>query len=247
MPQDDTRPLVISLTRACLGRGVITIPFQRRTEFTIGPFTATDANGQALELTVHEDASLSGLRPLFTNQDLQPNDELVLTRSADGMYTLMLEKKPRYARKSPPPALVTPRAKPKERVAPQPQRMSVVDLLSQQPLEHGIPQGRVSFPRDEPPIPTTALKVTPGTELPSITYMRAPAQAMPVTPRHEARERHVLPPDGEEEVSEDEFTPEPAWHQAFTSFMARVREFLNPDQVHSGPDDVAAKETGKPK
>ena len=217
LPQDDTRPLVISLTRACIGRGIITIPFQRRTEFIIGTFAATDTHGRTFELTIHEDASLSGLRPLFTNQDLQPNDELVLTRSIDGTYTVLLDKKPRYARKSPPAPTAPPRPKPKERVTPQVQRTSNVDPLGQQPPERGAPQRRVTFPLNELPVPTAALNVTPGTELPSVTYRQTPAQGIPVTARPEPPKRYAPASDEQEDAYEDDFMPEPAWRQAFMS------------------------------
>lgn len=241
MPQEDARPLVISLTRACIARGVVTIPFQRRPEFMIGALSAVDGHGQVLTLTVHEDATISGLRPLFTKQDLQPNDDLVLTRNADGTYALMLSKKPRFARKSPPAPDTPAKPKPKAQVAPQPQRLSVTELLHQQTPERGVPQRRVMFPRDEPTGPTAEQNNTPAPEVPPITYTQAPAQVAPMPARHAVRERVVLPADWQEEKDEDAFAPEPAWRQAFNTFADRVWEFLNPDQVHKEQKNTTRK------
>jgi hypothetical protein len=238
MLQEDAKPLVINLTRACLARGVITIPFQRRTEFDIGTFAAVDAHGGLFQLTVHEDATISGLLPLFTNQDLQPNDDLVLSRNADDMFMVIISKKPRLARKAPPPA---PRPKPK--AAPEAQRKAVTDLLGQESV-YGAPQGRVVFPHDEHHVSPSERKTTLAPEVPWVKYTQVPAQVTTTLRQHE-RERVVEAPGHQEELLPDAFAPEPAWRLVFSRVTARIRTLLNPDKVHHDREDTTEEDSGE--
>lgn len=242
--------MVINLTRACLMRGVVTIPYQRRTEFRVGTFTAVDAHNGLFQLTVNEDATISGLQPFFASQDLQPNDDLVLSRNDDDMFMLMVRKKPRFARKpSPPAAKPELRPKRKEKAEPSEENPESKNPAVQEPSPR-IPQGHVLFPnnepvlkRDEPAVPPAEQQTTPPPESPPVTKEQNPPLLTPDVVRS-IRTRDTRPAGWNAGADEEDdlLEPEPGWRQAFGAFTGRVQRLFGSRSARKEPEERAEKD-----
>lgn len=97
--KDHEQRFAIGVTRVCLSSGTLQIPFAMRGVLEPGTYLAHDTQlDEAHELDFEPPRSLVGLDAVFTAHELQPNDEVLLTITKDGLE-LDVKKRPR--RKAP--------------------------------------------------------------------------------------------------------------------------------------------------
>ncbi|MDZ7800085.1 MAG: hypothetical protein U5K81_04735 [Trueperaceae bacterium] len=101
-PVSDVLPEVrVSLTRVCLRKGEVAIPFRARSAFEeVRTFRAYDVEeDEEHELEVQSNGRLAGLKPFMEQRGLAVNDVVVVRPQRDGSFVLTAAARPRSSRR----------------------------------------------------------------------------------------------------------------------------------------------------